>query len=434
MLGQELQHADVVAGARQAPVARFKTLPQLGKRRRQAPVAVDVGVIEVGRLHAERGQVMQRIEHLLTLAVGPVMLRKQPAVAADLDAIDVRPHRDRGKGVPSRHAVAVLLPGDSLVLVDLADLAHRGVERALRQRQGAGSFPLEAGADRFALPRNRSLPVSLTARAQVAVQLRQIVRSRNGRRPLALQQLHPILDMRLLVAPGRQAEQGVEPVVAGQRLPATVQLPLAAGEDRRRDRLGIIPPQFPGRTVEERQGLDRAVQNRLGLFARQPDHERGVRVGPSHQQHRNLPPLGREVDPDMAEVALGPLARLVGERQERLAPSAATGGDVPSHLVVASPVRLFIPQPPIKLRRQMTLLGRRLFVRGENRVDPLLMDRGQHPPRAGLGQRVRLRLRRLERFADLTPGMAKRPGNLPNTHPVPVRTTYPTVVFHLQHP
>ena len=55
VLGQELQHADVMPGARQPPVARFKTLAQLGKRRRQAPVAVDVRVIEVGWLHAERG-------------------------------------------------------------------------------------------------------------------------------------------------------------------------------------------------------------------------------------------------------------------------------------------------------------------------------------------------------------------------------------------
>jgi hypothetical protein len=54
VLGQQLQHADVVAGARQPSVARFKTLPQLSKRRRQAPVAVDVRVIEVGRLQAER--------------------------------------------------------------------------------------------------------------------------------------------------------------------------------------------------------------------------------------------------------------------------------------------------------------------------------------------------------------------------------------------
>ncbi len=124
-------------------MAHFKTLPQLGKRRRQAPVAVDVRVIEVSWLHAERRQVVQRIKHLLALAVGPVALGDSLAVAADLDAIDVRPHRDRGEGMPPRHAVAVLLPSHRLVLVDLAELAHRGVERALRQRQSPGPLLLE---------------------------------------------------------------------------------------------------------------------------------------------------------------------------------------------------------------------------------------------------------------------------------------------------
>lgn len=112
---------------------------------------------------------MQRIEHLFALAVRPAVLGNQPAVADDLDAIDVRSHRDGGEGVPPGHAVAVLLPGDRLVLVDLADLAHRRVERSSRQRQGAGPFVGEAGADGFALPRNRPLPVSLTAGAQVGV-------------------------------------------------------------------------------------------------------------------------------------------------------------------------------------------------------------------------------------------------------------------------
>ncbi len=342
VLGQELQHANVMSGARQPPVARFKALAQLGKRRRQAPVAVDVGVIEVGWLHAERGQIVQRIEHLLALLVGPLVLSHPLAVAADLHAINVRFHGDCGEGVTPRHAVAVLLPGDRLVLVDLADLAHRGVEWALRQRQGARSFTCEAGADGFALTRNHPLPVPLTAGAQVRVQLRQIAEPRNGRRPLALQQLHPVLDVRLLVAPRRQAEQGIEPVVAGQGLPPLVQLPLPTGEDRRGDRLGIIPPQFPGCAAEERQGLDRAVQDRLGLFARQRDHERGVRIGPGHQQDRNLAPAFWEVDPDMAEVALGALPRLVGERQERLAAPAATGGHVPPHLVIAAGVMLFV--------------------------------------------------------------------------------------------
>ena len=81
---------------------------------------------------------MQRIEHLLALAVGPLVLGNPHSVANDFEAIDVRFYRDRGEGVPPRHAVTILLPGNRLVLVDLADLAHGGFERTLGQRQGAG--------------------------------------------------------------------------------------------------------------------------------------------------------------------------------------------------------------------------------------------------------------------------------------------------------
>jgi hypothetical protein len=150
-------------------VTCFKSLTQLGKRRRQTPVAIDVGVIEIGWLESESGQVVQRIEHLLTLAVGPLVLGNQLSVADDFDAIDVRFYRDRGEGMPPRHAVAILLPGDRLVLVDLADLAYRGFERALGQRQGAGPLCREARADRFAVARNRPLSIPLAALKQVGV-------------------------------------------------------------------------------------------------------------------------------------------------------------------------------------------------------------------------------------------------------------------------
>jgi hypothetical protein len=119
-------------------MAIFKTLAQLGKRRRQTPVAVDVGVIKIGWLHSQCGQIVQRIEHLLALAIGSLVLGNQQSVADNRDAMDVRFYRDRGERMPPRHTVAVLLPGDRLVLVDLADLAYRSFERAKRQRQGAG--------------------------------------------------------------------------------------------------------------------------------------------------------------------------------------------------------------------------------------------------------------------------------------------------------
>jgi hypothetical protein len=128
MLGQQLQHTDKMPGPRQRPVACFEMFAQLGKRRRQAPVAIDIGVIEIGWLQPQRGQVMQRIEHLLALTIGALVLSNPHSVADDFDPIDVRFHRDRGEGVPPRHTVTVLLPGDCLVLVDLANLAHGRIE------------------------------------------------------------------------------------------------------------------------------------------------------------------------------------------------------------------------------------------------------------------------------------------------------------------
>jgi hypothetical protein len=206
VLGQQLQHADELAGARQRPVACFKTLAQLGKRRRQTPVAVDGRVIEIGWLDTQRGQVMQRIEHLLALSVGSLVLGNPHSVADGFDAIDVRFYRDRGERVPPRYTVTVLLPGDCLVLVDLANLAHGGFKWSMGQRQGAGPLCREAFADRFAVSRDRPLQVSLAAFEQISIQRGQIFYLRNGCRPLALQQLHPVLDVRLLIAAGRQAE------------------------------------------------------------------------------------------------------------------------------------------------------------------------------------------------------------------------------------
>ena len=206
MLSQQLQHANKMPSARQRTVTRYKTFTQLRKRRRQTPVAVDGRVIEIGWLEPERGQIVQRIEHLFALAIRAIVPGHEHSVADDFDAIDVGFYGDRGEGMPPRHAVAILLPGDCLVFVDLTDFADRGFERAMRQRQGAGPLSGEACANRFTLAGNRSLAVALATIEQVGIQLCQILHSWDGRRPPALEQLHPVLDVRLFVTAGRQAE------------------------------------------------------------------------------------------------------------------------------------------------------------------------------------------------------------------------------------
>ena len=283
VLCQQLQHANEVPSARQRPVAFFKTLAQLIKCRRQTPVAVDVGVIEIGWLHSQRGQVVQRVEYLLALAIGALVLGNPHSVADDFDAIDVRFYHDGGEGLPPRHTVTVLLPGDCLVLVDLADLTHRSFECSLGQRQRAGPLSREACADRFALARNCPLEVSPATFEQIGIQLGQIFDSRDGRRPLAFEQLHSVLDMRLFITASWQAEQRLEVVMTGQRLPTLVQLSLPTTEDRDCNRLRIIPPQFFGHATKKLKRRHGAVQDRLGLLARQCDRERGVRVRPCYE-------------------------------------------------------------------------------------------------------------------------------------------------------
>ena len=48
MLGQELQHADVLPHARAGAVPLFQALAQLAKHRRQLPIAVHIRMIQSG--------------------------------------------------------------------------------------------------------------------------------------------------------------------------------------------------------------------------------------------------------------------------------------------------------------------------------------------------------------------------------------------------
>lgn len=135
-------------------MSRFKMFAQLGEGRWQTPVAVDRCVIQVSRLPSERRQVVQRIQHLLALAIGPLVPGHEHAIADDFDAIDVGFYCDRGESVPPGHAVAILLPGNRLVLIDVTDFTHGGFKRTRWQRQGSAPLQRQACSDRFTLARD----------------------------------------------------------------------------------------------------------------------------------------------------------------------------------------------------------------------------------------------------------------------------------------
>lgn len=119
------------------------------------------------------------------------------------------------------------------------------------------------------------------------------------------------LDVALLLRPPHQAEQWREGIVADQGLVTLVQAALAADEQLRRHCLGIVPPQLVGHAAVKGQGFDQAVQDGLGLLAGQGQGEGAIGVCPRRHQDRDQLPTVGEIDVDVAEVALQPLAGIV---------------------------------------------------------------------------------------------------------------------------
>jgi hypothetical protein len=97
------------------------------------PAAEDVGVIQRCRLAVERLQVVLRIEALLVLAIRARVLGQHLAVGHDLDVVHVALDRHRLEGGRARHAVAVAVEANGLVLVHLGRLADARIEDEGRQ-------------------------------------------------------------------------------------------------------------------------------------------------------------------------------------------------------------------------------------------------------------------------------------------------------------
>lgn len=133
------------------------------------------------------------------------------------------------------------------------------------------------------------------------------------------------LDVPFFLRPPHQAEQRRESIVADQGLVTLVQPAFAAGQQLGRYRLGIVPPQLMRHAAKEGEGFDQAVQDGLGLLAGQSQGEGAVRVSPGCHQHGNQLSAVGEIDVDVAEVALQPLAGIVVQRDEGLAVLDALG-------------------------------------------------------------------------------------------------------------
>jgi hypothetical protein len=218
---------------------------------------------------------------------------------------------------------------------------------------------LETLADGRALPRLGSLPFAQAAVAQVGVELGQVHDGGHRRAPLLLQELHTSLDARLLLGTPHHAEQGLEVVVTGQGLIASVDLPLPTHEDIWHQRGGIIPPNLVRHTAEELERFDEAVQDRLGPLGGQGDGEGTIGIRPGHEQHGHLPASIGEIDVHMPKVRFETLARIVIKRNKCLASLMLLAAHIEANALIAAGVAVFLLEPAKQLHGGMALLARR---------------------------------------------------------------------------
>jgi len=136
---------------------------------------------------------------------------------------------------------------------------------------------------------------------------------------------------------------------------------------------------------------------------------------------------------DVSEIGLQPLARRMGQGDEGLASIPAMLANVPPDLVIAAEIALFIAKTPIELGRGVTLFAGGLLIGGQDLIDQCPV-RAQPGCRPSFEQCIRTRFALLEHLANLPPGMAVPPGDLPNAHPIPVSNPDLAIIFHRQHP
>ena len=128
MVGQHMQDADIVLDAPPRTVLTLQVATQLVEDRRQLPVPKDVGMVQRCRPALQRVQVMSRVEDLLVLAITTRVRRDHLSALHDVHPFDVGFDCYGPEGGTTRHAIAVGVVADHLVLVGLGRLQHAGIE------------------------------------------------------------------------------------------------------------------------------------------------------------------------------------------------------------------------------------------------------------------------------------------------------------------
>jgi hypothetical protein len=214
MLLQQLQDAGIVLDAAAGPVLFFQRRAQFAENGRQVPAPEDVGMVQRRRPPLQRLQVMLRIEDLLVFPVRPRVRSDHLAAQHQIDPVDVRLDRHRLEGRRPRHAVAVVVETDCLVLVSSRRLQDAGIEARFDQGQGCGRIAGEPLADRLGLAGLDTVTLALTAGAQVNIQGGQVCHPGHRCGPITLQMAHPAFDAGLFLRPTHQAKAGLEGIMA----------------------------------------------------------------------------------------------------------------------------------------------------------------------------------------------------------------------------
>ena len=403
MVQQQVQNPQIVFGPLPGPVLVLQGTAQLVKDRRQLPVSKDVGVVQGCRSSLQRLQVMPRIQHLLVAPVSARMRGDHLAAVNHLNVVAISFDRDRLKGARARHAVAIGVVADHLVLVGLGWLQQAGIEGTKRQGQGPLPLARKALANRFGLTGLQALPVAQTTPPQVNVQGGQVADLGHWRGPVALQVAHAAFDVPLLLRPADQTKHRREGIMADQGLVAVLEPSLAAGQQLRGHGLGVVPPQLMRHTAEEGEGFDQAMQDGLGPFAGQRQREGAVGVGPGGQQHGHLLPAVGEINVDVAKVAFQALAGIVIQRDKGLRYANALE-QVQSHALVGAGEAMLVAETAKDFGRGMPLLAGGLFIVLDDGVDDGFERINEQGQRAAL---IGLRFRVVEDLANLAAGVVK---------------------------
>jgi hypothetical protein len=119
---EQLQHAGVLLDAAAAAVLPFQDGPQFVEECRQVPAAKDIRMIQRCRPALQSLQVMPRIEHLLVAAVAARVRGDNFGTPHHVDTVDIDLDGDVLERGRARHAVAIGVDADGLILIHAGGL------------------------------------------------------------------------------------------------------------------------------------------------------------------------------------------------------------------------------------------------------------------------------------------------------------------------